>query len=128
MPQQGGAMSDQSPQPTASSAANHTSIGSPRNFVLACIGLVSLLADEVPALLQRSVQRGNVVLERAQREARERRAAPPEAASVTPALHHEITQLGLPTHQDFAALMQQVTELEQQIDRIAAERSAAASH
>ncbi len=40
--------------------------GSPRHFVLACIGLVSLLADEIPALLEQSIQRGSLVLERAQ--------------------------------------------------------------
>jgi hypothetical protein len=31
----------------------------------------------------------------------------------------------LPTHRDFEALLQQVTELEQQIDQIAAQRAAA---
>ena len=100
-------------------------IGSPRNFVLACIGLLSLLADEIPALLERSVQRGNAVLERAQSESKRRRAAPPEVAQQSShQLQNEFSRLGLPTHHDFATLLQQVTELERQIDRIAAERSA----
>jgi hypothetical protein len=111
--------------PTENSAANRSPIGSPRNFVLACIGLASLLADEIPALLERSVQRGNAVLERAQGEAERRRAAPPD---VTPRLSHdvqsELSRLGLPTHHDFEMLLQQVAELEQQIDQIAAQRAA----
>jgi hypothetical protein len=102
-------------------------IGSPRNFVLACIGMISLLADEIPALLERSVQRGNSVLERAQSEAKQRRAAPPEVApQIAPEGQSELSRLGLPTHHDFETLLQQVTELERQIDRIAEERSAAA--
>jgi polyhydroxyalkanoate synthesis regulator phasin len=106
-------------------AATATPIGSPRNFVLACIGLLSLLADEIPELLERSVQRGNAVVEQAQAEAR-RRAAPPEAApQATDEWQNELSRLGLPTHRDLEALLQRVTELEQQIDRIAAQRSVA---
>jgi hypothetical protein len=117
-------MSDLSSHSVPDSAANHNPIGSPRNFVLACIGLLSLLADEVPALLERSVQRGNAVLERAQRETRQRRAAARETPPLVQELPQEVSGLGLPTHHDFAVLLQQVTELEQQIDRIAADRSA----
>jgi polyhydroxyalkanoate synthesis regulator phasin len=120
-------MSNLEQRPIDQATANPGPIGSPRNFVLACIGLLSLLADEIPALLERSVQRGNDVLERAQREAKQRRAAPPDV--VQPISHEvqtELSHLGLPTHQDFAMLLQQVNELEQQIDRIAEERSVAA--
>ncbi len=100
-------------------------IGSPRNFVLACIGLLSLLADEIPALAERSVQRGSAVLERAQTEAKRRRTVPPESAqSIKAEMLDELSQRGLPTHQDYEALLQQVAELEQQIDRIAAQRAA----
>ena len=114
-------------EPADKPAANNGPIGSPRNFVLACIGFVSLLADEIPALLARSVQRGNVVLERAQREGRPRRAPASDAAPpVNRAAQPGLAQLGLPTHRDFAVLQQQLTELERQIDRIAEERSAVA--
>jgi hypothetical protein len=120
-------MSDLDQRPIDQSAANNTPIGSPRNFVLACIGLVSLLADELPVLLERSVQRGSVVLERAQREARQHRAALSDVVQpVGQEGQTELSRLGLPTHQDFATLQQQLAELERQIDRIAEERSAAA--
>ncbi|HTP07422.1 MAG TPA: hypothetical protein VMP08_04180 [Anaerolineae bacterium] len=113
-------------EPVAGASAVGSPIGSPRNFVLACIGLLSLLADEIPVLLERSVQRGNVVLERAQSEAKRRRAMPPEVApQISHELQGELSRLSLPTHHDFEILLQQVTELEQQIDRIAARRSAA---
>jgi hypothetical protein len=113
------------PERDRSKAAASGSIGSPRNFVLACIGLVSLLADEIPLLLERSVQRGSVVLERAQTEAGRRRVAPSKTALPIPAeLQSELSRRGLPTHHDLEALLQQVTELEQQIDRLAAERAA----
>jgi hypothetical protein len=124
-------MSDVTPPPADRSAANYNPIGSPRNFVLACIGLLSLLADEIPALLERSVQRGTTMLARAQSEAERRRAAPPEVTPrpatplVSQETHHELSRLGLPTHHDFELLLQQVTELEQQIDRLAAQRAAA---
>lgn len=118
-------MSNLTPSPADRSTANHNPIGSPRNFVLACIGLLSLLADEIPALLERSVQRGNTMLERAQNEVERRRAAPPEVAPPSsPEAQTELSRLGLPTHRDFETLLQQVTELEQQIDRIAAQRAA----
>jgi hypothetical protein len=107
------------PEPGNSTAAASSSIGSPRNFVLACIGLVSLMADEIPALLERSVQRGNDVVERAQAEARRRRAAPQAQAE----RQNELSRPGVPTHRDFEMLLQQVTELEQQIDQIAAQRA-----
>ena len=119
-------MSDLARPPIDDSTANHGPIGSPRNFVLACIGILSLLADEIPALLERSVQRGNAVVERAQNEAKRRRAAPPEVApQISPEVQSELSRLGLPTHHDFQTLLQQVTELEQQIDQIAAQRAAA---
>ncbi len=121
-------MSDQASHPVDSSTANPNPIGSPRNFVLACVGLLSLLADEIPALLERSVQRGNVVLQRAQQEAQQRRTVSRETPPITPQVQHELAQLGLPTHQDFATLQQQLSELERQIDRIAEERAAAAAH
>jgi polyhydroxyalkanoate synthesis regulator phasin len=118
-------MSNLDQRPIDQSAANNGPIGSPRNFVLACIGLLSLLADEIPALLERSVQRGNVVLERAQREAQQRRIAPPEKVpQIGHEVQNELSRLGLPTHHDFETLLQQVTELEQQIDRLAAQRAA----
>jgi|GEM_PF-4018756 len=112
-------------EPLPSDAADRP-IGSPRNFVLACIGLLSLLADEIPALLERSVQRGSVVLERAQNGAQRRRTAPPDVVpQISHELQSELSRLGLPTHHDFAALLQQVTELEQELDQIAAQRAAA---
>src|SRR5512139_2696011 len=101
-------------EPDNSKAATNGPIGSPRNFVLACIGMLSLLADEIPALLERSVQRGNAVVERAQNEAKRRRATPPEVApQISPEAQSELSRLGLPTHHDFQTLLQQVTELEQ---------------
>src|SRR5512143_1724857 len=109
-------MSDTQPaasEPNRSAAANSGLIGSPRNFVLACIGLVSLLADEIPLLLERSVRRGSAAVERAQTEAGRRRAAPPNLDEV----QRELSRRGLPTHHDLETLLQQVTELEQEIDR-----------
>jgi len=114
------------PGPDSHTAAASSPIGSPRNFVLACIGLLSLMADEIPALLERSVQRGNDVVERAQAEARRRRAAPPEAArQAHDEWQNELSHPGLPTHREFEMLLQQVAELEQQIDQLAARRAAA---
>lgn len=101
------------------SNVNHP-IGSPRNFVLACIGMLSLLADEIPALLDRSVQRGGAVLERAQTEASQRRAVSRAGEEWPTAL----SRRGLPTHRDFETLLQQVAELERQIDQIAAKQAA----
>jgi hypothetical protein len=119
-------MSNVTPAPADPPAANPNPIGSPRNFVLACIGLLSLLVDEIPAVLERSLERGNTMLERAQREAERRRAAPSEVAPPSsPEAQPEVSRLGLPTHRDFETLLQQVAELEQQIDRIAAQRTAA---
>ena len=118
------------PQPSTpgrdrSTAAGTNPIGSPRNFVLACIGLVSLLSDEIPLLLERSVQRGSVVVERAQTEAgRRRRTAPKSAPPILDELQSELSRRGLPTHHDLELLLQQVAELEQQIDQIAAQRTA----
>jgi len=112
-------------RPESRTAAASSPIGSPRNVVLAYIGLLSLMADETSALLERSVQRGSVVVEQAQAEARRRRAAPPEAA---PQTHEEgqtdLSRPGLPTHRDFEALLQHMTALEQQIVQIAARRAA----
>ena len=110
-----------SPESEDRTAATANPIGSPRNFVLACIGLLSLLADEIPELLERSVQRGNAVVEQAQAEARRRRAALPARDEG----QDDLSRLGLPTHRDLEALLQRVAELEQQIDQIAAQRSAA---
>lgn len=119
-------MSDTEPRSMESAdnpAGVGSPIGSPRNFVLACIGLSSLLADEIPTLLERSVQRGNAVLERAQSEAKRRRATARQAAPhLAEELQSELSRRGLATHRDFEALLQQVAELEQQIDRIAAQR------
>jgi len=112
--------------PNARDAAGGQPIGSARNFVLACIGLVSLLADEVPALLERSVQRGNTILAQAQAEAKQRRVKP--SPQVAPQAMDEwqgqLARLGLPSHHDFEDLLQQVTDLEKQIDQIAAQRAA----
>ncbi len=113
------------PERDRSQAAASSPIGSPRNFVLACIGLLSLLADEVPALLERSVQRGNDVVERAQAEAKRRRAGPPEIApQASDEWQAEMSRLGLPTHRDLESVLRQVTELERQIEQIAAQRTA----
>ena len=108
----------------SSTAAGSNPIGSPRNFVLACIGLVSLLSDEIPVLLERSVQRGSAVVERAQTEAGHRRRTAKTAPPMLDELQNELSRRGLPTHHDLELLMQQVAELERQIDQIAAQRTA----
>lgn len=100
------------PESDSRQAAASNPIGSPRNFALACIGLLSLLADEIPALVERSVQRGSAVARRAQTEAGDE-------------WQTELSRLGLLTHHDLETLLQQVTELERQIDQLAAQRSAA---
>ena len=121
-------MSSRGPQtvnPAGHSPAVSHPIGSPRNFVLAWIGLLSLLADEIPALLERSVERGNAVMERAQTEAKRRRVTRPEVAPPGGnELQDELSRRGLPTHDDLAILLQKVSELEQQIDQIASQRAA----
>lgn len=108
-------------------------IGSARAFVLACLGLVSLLADEVPALLERSVQRGGQIVEQAQAEAKQRRHVPQTIApqTIAPQVRDEwlgeMTRWGLLSHHDLERLLQQVTDLERQIDQIATQRAARAA-
>ncbi len=107
-----------------SSAAGGLPIGSPRHFVLAWIGLLSWLADELPALWEQSVQRGSRFVERTQAEARQPRvvvtAAAPRAAAQE---QHEPAHPSLPSHHDFELLLQQLIELEQQIDQLTARRA-----
>jgi hypothetical protein len=107
------------PEPEGSPAAAAGPPGSPLNIVLASIGLLSLMADQITAWMERSVQRGNAVVERAQAEAG-RRAAP----RANDERQIELPHPALPTHRDFEVLLQRVTELEQQIDQIAAQRAA----
>jgi len=109
------------PEPDSSRAAASGATGSPRNFVLACIGLLSLLSDEITAWLERGAQPGNDVVERAQAEA-SRRAAPPQANAER---QNDLPHPALLTHRDFEALLQQATELEKRIEQIAAQRAAA---
>jgi hypothetical protein len=110
--------------PIDEAAARGRPIGSPRDFVLACIGLVSLLADELPALLERSVQQGGRVVERAQAEAKHRRAVVVEAApQAVDEWQNELARRGIPSHRDFEALLQQLIELERQLDQLAAQRA-----
>jgi hypothetical protein len=111
-------------EPAANSAAAGRPIGSPRDFLLACIGLVSLLADEIPALLERSVQRGSTIVEQAQTEVRPRNVSPDTGPQVNEVGQTELSRRMLATHRDFETLLQQVIDLEQQIDRLAAQRSA----
>jgi hypothetical protein len=110
-------------KPANNSAAASSPIGSPRNFVLACIGLASLLADEVPALLERSVRRGSAVVEQAQAEAK--RHTPPETPPPADEFPQDQSQGGPLTHHDFEQLLQHLIDLEQHIDELAAQRSAA---
>jgi hypothetical protein len=112
-------------EPAGKPAAVGGPIGSPRNFVLACIGMLSLLADEVPALLEQSVLRGSAGVERAQAEANRRRApleTPPPIADEVP---QDLSRRGLLTHRDLEHLLQQMIELEQHIDQLATRHSAA---
>ncbi len=108
-----------------SSAAGGLPIGSPRHFVLACIGLLGWLADELPALWEQSMQRSNHILEQKPAEARQPRvvvtAAAPRAAAQE---QHEPAHPSLPSHHDFELLLQQLIELEQQIDQLTARRAA----
>jgi hypothetical protein len=121
-------MSQEKASVTSNAAAHGRPIGSARDFVLACIGLVSLLAEGIPTLVERSVQRGSAIVERAQVEAKQQRTAP--QAKVAPQALDEwqsqLARLGLPSHRDFETLLQQVNDLEKQIDEIAAQRAARA--
>ena len=111
--------------PAGDSAAGGLPIGSPRHFVLACIGLLSWLADELPALWEQSVQRGSRIVERTQAEAQQRRAMIVESDPQTAAkVQNELARLGLPSHHDFEMLLQQLIEVERQIDQLAARRAA----
>ncbi len=108
------------PEPDDSTAAASSPTGSPRNFLLASIGLLSLVADQITAVLERSVQRGNDLVERAQAEGGRRHAA----SRTHDEWQSELPRPALPTHRDFEALLQRVTELEHQIDQIASQRAA----
>ena len=111
--------------PAEDSAAGGLPIGSPHHFVLAYIGLLSWLADELPVLWNQSVQRGSRVVEQAQAEARHRRAVvvetDPQAAAQ---VQNELARRGPPSHHDFERLLQQLIEVERQIDQLAARRAA----
>ena len=109
--------------PEGLQAAASNPNGSPRHFVLACIGLLSFLIEEGPALLEQSVQQGRLVLERTPPGAKgDRRQAP--SRGTRHGLQQALTERGWPTHGDYKSLLQQVNTLEQEINRLLEQRAA----
>ncbi len=114
-------------KPAADQAAPHA----PLSIIYAGIGLLSLMADALPALLERSVQRGDRLVHQTQAEARARYSArrPRPSARVSRRASEEwqtqIDRLGLPTRQEIEALNQQIDELGRQIDELAARHTTA---
>ena len=87
-----------------------------RAIALASIGLISMLGDRLEEAYERSLQRQGVASSRNQK------------AGVSQFVFDEwesaLGRLNLPTKSDLDALSQQMTALEEQIDRIAAQRAA----
>jgi hypothetical protein len=85
-----------------------------RAIALAGIGLISLLGDELQAAYERGAQ--------------QQRGAQRQSAGVSQLVADEweltLAHLNLPTKNDFTALTQQITALEEQIDQIMAQRAA----
>lgn len=112
---------------TTDRAAPNTSL----NIVYAGIGLLSLISEALPALLERSVQRGDRIVHQAQTKTQARRSTGrrrPTARISRQAQEewqHQVDRLGLPTRREIEALNQQIDELSRQIDELAAQRTAA---
>ena len=112
-------------------AADRTAPPASLNIVYATIGLVSLIADSLPGLFERSTQRGNRLVQEARTQSRSRRAArrPRPVRTASPQApdrwQSQIDRLGLPSRQDIEAVTRQVEELERQIDEIVAQQAEA---
>ena len=88
--------------------------------ILAGIGLIGLIGDEILAWIQRRAADAGAIA-----PARPPQFAPlPEKLSrqAQTELNQQLSQLGILTHTDLQALLQHLTELEQQIDQITARR------
>ena len=114
-------------EPAADRAAPQGSL----NIVYATIGLISLIAESLPGLFERSTQRGSRLVQQARTQAQSRRAArrPRAEHKVAPQApdqwQNQLDRLGLPSRQDIEAVTRQVEELERQIDEIVAQRAEA---
>jgi hypothetical protein len=103
-----------------SSAANEVAPQRPagllRAVVLAGIGLIGLLGDELQAAYERGAQQ--------QRGAQQRRQNAGVSRLVADEWEATLARLNLPTKSDIAQLTQQMTALEEQLDQIVAQRAA----
>ena len=103
-------------QPTPDQSAPEAVTGAAR-LVLAGIGLIGLLGDALLDFLQkRAAEASSTIAARPPQIIREM-SRPAENA-----MNDQFNRLGLITHADLQALLNQVTDLETQIDRIAARR------
>lgn len=103
---------------TSETAPNRSSGGLLRTLVLAGIGLIGLLGDELQAASERGAQRAG----------QRKPAGGHRSAGVSQLVFDEwestLARLNLPTKSDIDALTQQMAALEEQIDQIAARRAA----
>ena len=116
---------------SAGPAVERTAPRAPLSIAYASIGLLSLIAEALPALLERSVQRGDRIVHQAQAKTQARHSTgrrKPTARISRQAQEewqHQVDRLGLPTRREIEALNQQIDELGRQIDELAAQRTAA---
>ncbi len=117
-------------KPAIEQTTNQVAPQAPLNIVYAGIGLVSLIIEALPTMLERSVQRGDRIVHQAQTQTQARRSAgrhkPTTRVSrqVQDEWQTQIDRLGLPTRSELEALNQQIDELSHQIDELAAQHTA----
>jgi len=109
-------MTQQTNRTTRNSAPQQSAPGLVRSIALASIGLISMLGDRLEEAYARSLQRQGAT------------PGSQRGAGVSQRVFDEwesaLGRLNLPTKSDLDALAQQMTALEEQIDRIAAQRAA----
>jgi hypothetical protein len=108
-------MTPQINQSTRNTAPQQPAPGLVRTIALAGIGLISMLGDRLEEAYERSLQR--------QGAAPGSRRSTGVSQLVFDEWETALARLNLPTKSDLDALSQQMTALEEQIDRIATQRS-----
>jgi len=109
-------MTNQMNPSTRNTAPQQPAPGLVRTIALAGIGLISMIGDRLEEAYERSLQRQGAA------------SGSNQKAGVSRLVFDEwesaLSRLNLPTKSDLDALSQQMTALEEQIDRIAAQRAA----